>query len=86
MAQGVEHQSLAQHRQQRHRTGGAQHGQPVIGAKVDHDHVGHIGAHHIERPVGEVRYVQNAVHQGQTQGHQPVDAAQRQAVKHLLHE
>ena len=84
MPQRVEDQAFTEHRQHGHEKAGAEHGDPVVEPQIHHDVVTDVGAHHVESTVGKVGNVQNAVHQGQTQGHEAVDAAQSEAIKRLL--
>ncbi|EEF25079.1 conserved hypothetical protein, partial [Ricinus communis] len=79
LAQRMEDQPLADDAQHRHRDGCGQHGRPVAPAPGHHGLEGHEGADHVETAVREIGHVQDAVDQGQAQGHQAVDAAQGQA-------
>jgi hypothetical protein len=86
VAQGMEHQPFGQRGEEGDAGRRSQHRDPVVGAPRTHEMEGDEGACHVEGTVREIRHLQDAVDQREAQGHQAVDAAERQPVEHLLKE
>ena len=84
VAQGVEHEAFGQYRDQGDRCGRTGHRHPVMHPEAADQIKRDEGAGHVKGAVGEVGYMQDAVHEREAKGHEAVDAAQRQPVQDLL--
>ncbi len=86
VAELVEDQTVRKHRQNRDGRRRPCHGGPVVQPGRARQVEGHVGPHHVERAVREIRDVQNAVDEREPERHEGIDAAERQPVQDLLKE